>query len=71
MDGKCSACNNDIDVEYKPMDEWKIKGSICSKCYSQKLEEHYPGEHIRTNRLTGEWLLFVFGIFMPIQTVPC
>tara|TARA_B100001765_G_scaffold5567_1_gene3275 strand:+ start:561 stop:725 length:165 start_codon:yes stop_codon:yes gene_type:complete len=54
MAGKCSACNNDIDVEYKPMDEWRIKGSLCSKCYSQKLEEHYPGEHIRTNRLTDE-----------------
>jgi len=54
MVGKCSVCNNDIDIEYKPMDEWKVKGSICSKCYSQKLEEYYPGEHIRTNRLTGE-----------------
>ena len=54
MAEKCSVCKNEIDVEYKPMDEWKIKGSLCSKCYSQKLEEHYPGEHIRTNRLTGE-----------------
>ena len=54
MAGTCSLCKNEIVQEYKPMDEWKIKGSICSKCYSQKLEEHYQGEHIRTNRLTGE-----------------
>ena len=71
MAEKCSVCNNEIDVEYKPMDEWKIEGSICSKCYSQKLEEHYPGEHIRTNRLTGERFSFTFRIFMSIQTVPC
>jgi hypothetical protein len=51
---KCSLCKNEIGVKYKPMDEWSVKGTICSKCYSQKLEEHYPGEHIRTNRLTGE-----------------
>ena len=54
MAEKCSVCKNEIDVEYKPMDEWKVEGNICSKCYSQKLEEHYPGDHIRTNRLTGE-----------------
>ena len=51
---KCSVCNNDIDLEYKPMDEWKIDGKICGECYSQKLNEHYPGEHIRTNILTDE-----------------
>jgi len=51
MDKKCSVCNNEIDTEYKPMDEWNLKGSVCSKCYSLKLEEHYPGEHIRTNRI--------------------
>ena len=71
MAEKCSVCNNEIDVEYKPMDEWKVKGNICSKCYSQKLEEYYPGEHIRTNRLTGEQKSFMFGIFMPIQAIPC
>ena len=54
MAEKCSVCNNEIDIPYKPMDEWKIEGSICGKCYSQKLEEYYPGEHIRTNRLTDE-----------------
>ena len=28
MAEKCSICNNEIDVEYKPMDEWKIKGNM-------------------------------------------
>ncbi len=54
MTQTCSLCKNEIVQEYKPMDEWKIEGKICGKCYSQKLEEFYPGEHIRTNRLTGE-----------------
>ena len=54
MTEKCSLCKNEIDVKYKPMDGWSVEGTICSKCYSQKLEEHYPGEHIRTNRLTDE-----------------
>jgi len=54
MTQTCSLCKNTIGIEYKPMDEWNVKGSICSKCYSQKIEEHYPGEHIRTNRLNGE-----------------
>ena len=52
MAGKCTVCEKDIvNTTYVPMDEWEIKGSICSKCYSQKLEKHYPGKHIRTNRL--------------------
>ena len=50
----CSLCKNAIVIEYKPMDEWNVKGSICSKCYSQKIGEHYPGEHIRTTRLNDE-----------------
>ena len=54
MTEKCYVCKNQISIQYKPMDEWKIKGSLCSKCYSQKLEEHYPGKHIRTNRLNTE-----------------
>ena len=52
MAGKCTVCEKDIvNTTYVPMDEWKIKGNLCSKCYSQKIEEHYPGKHIRTNRL--------------------
>ena len=54
MNEKCSICNGLIDIEYKPMDEWKVEGMICSKCYSQKLNEYYPGEHIRTNRLNND-----------------
>jgi hypothetical protein len=52
MTEKCTICEKDIgDIKYAPMEEWSINGNICSKCYSQKLEEHYPGKHIRTNRL--------------------
>ena len=54
MTKKCCVCNNEIELQYKPMDEWRLKGVMCGQCYSQKLEEHYPGEHIRTNRLTDE-----------------
>jgi hypothetical protein len=32
------------------MEEWKIEGSLCGKCYSKKLSEHYPGEHVRVNK---------------------
>ncbi len=50
---KCTQCDEDVgSVSYKPMDEWNIEGPLCSKCYSSKLEEHYPGDHIRVNRLT-------------------
>jgi hypothetical protein len=23
---------------------------MCGKCYSKKVHEHYPGEHIRVNK---------------------
>jgi len=50
---KCTQCDEDVgSVSYNPMDEWKIEGPLCSKCYSSKLEEHYPGDHVRVNRLT-------------------
>jgi len=52
MTEKCSICEKDIvNVTYVPMDEWKIKGKICSQCYSKRIEEYYPGKHVRTNRL--------------------
>lgn len=31
------------------MKEWKIEGPLCGKCYSKKIDEHYPGEHGRVN----------------------
>ncbi|MFB5610849.1 MAG: hypothetical protein ACE5RT_03490 [Nitrosopumilaceae archaeon] len=46
---KCSLCNNPIEQKYLPMKEWDIKGPLCSKCYSQKIYDHYPGEHTRVN----------------------
>ena len=75
MTEKCTICEKDIgDIKYAPMEEWSINGNICSKCYSQKLEEHYPGKHIRTNRLENSeqfLLITLFVIFMTIKTIPC
>ncbi|MEO2221005.1 MAG: hypothetical protein ABGW55_05565 [Nitrosopumilus sp.] len=47
---KCSICNEKIELRYKPMEEWEIKGTLCGKCYSKKLHGHYPGEHVRVNK---------------------
>ncbi|MDE1765760.1 MAG: hypothetical protein KGI27_05705 [Thaumarchaeota archaeon] len=47
---KCSLCNGSIDHMYQPMESWGVKGSLCSKCYSKKLSEHYPGTHERVNK---------------------
>ena len=46
----CAICNEEIEMPYKAMDEWKIEGLLCGKCYSKKLHEHYPGEHVRVNK---------------------
>jgi hypothetical protein len=32
------------------MEEWEIKGPLCGDCYSKKLDEYYPGDHIRVNK---------------------
>ena len=47
---KCVICNEEIELHYKSMDEWKIEGFLCAKCYSKKLSDHYPGEHVRVNK---------------------
>ncbi len=47
---KCVICSEKIQLRYNPMEEWGIVGSICGKCYSKKLGEHYPGEHVRVNK---------------------
>jgi hypothetical protein len=47
---KCVICSEKIQLSYNPMEEWGIEGSICGKCYSKKLGEHYPGEHVRVNK---------------------
>ena len=46
---KCSICKGVIVNKYSAMPNWNIKGAICGKCYSQKIFEHYPGEHVRVN----------------------
>ena len=47
---KCTICNEKVKLRYKPMEEWKIEGTLCGECYSKKVHEHYPGEHIRVNK---------------------
>ena len=31
------------------MEEWGIDGHLCGKCYSKKLSEFYPGDHVRVD----------------------
>ena len=47
---KCSVCHGKIQQSYNPMEEWGIEGTMCGKCYSKRVHEHYPGEHIRVNK---------------------
>lgn len=47
---KCSICNGNIRLPYNPMEGWEIEGVLCGECYSKKLDEFYPGEHIRVNK---------------------
>lgn len=46
---KCSLCNGPIKKKYFPMETWKINGVLCGNCYSKKISEHYPGEHVRVD----------------------
>ena len=48
-DEKCTLCDASIDHEYVPMKEWKIDGPLCGKCYSKKISEFYPGDHVRVD----------------------
>ena len=47
---KCTLCNGQVDFRFNPMKEWGIEGTICGKCYSKKINEHYPGDHVRVNK---------------------
>ena len=47
---KCTICSEEVGFHFKAMEEWKIEGTLCGKCYSKKLNEHYPGEHVRVNK---------------------
>ena len=44
---KCALCNGTITKMYAAMKEWSISGHLCGACYSAKISEHYPGEHVR------------------------
>ena len=48
-DEKCSICGGVVAQRYEPMVQWKIQGPLCSGCYSQKIRDHYPGDHVRVN----------------------
>ena len=48
-DDKCVLCNGIIKTSYDPMKQWKIEGKLCSECYSKKISEFYPGEHVRVD----------------------
>ena len=49
---KCTECDEDIgETPYNPMEGWKMKAPLCGKCYSKNISEHYPGEHVRLNRM--------------------
>jgi hypothetical protein len=47
---KCVICSEKIKLRFNSMPEWNIEGSLCGKCYSKKLHEYYPGEHVRVNK---------------------
>lgn len=49
MAEKCKMCNGPIAQKFLPMEKWKIEGPLCGKCYSNKIAEFYPGEHIRVD----------------------
>lgn len=50
MKKKCTICNEPMGFHFKAMEDWKIEGLMCGKCYSKKLNEYYPGEHVRVNK---------------------
>ena len=46
---KCALCDVNIEVVYVPMKEWNVDGRLCGKCYSKKISEFYPGDHVRVD----------------------
>ena len=48
-DEKCALCHSNIEHEYVAMKEWNVDGHLCGKCYSKKLNEFYPGDHVRVD----------------------
>lgn len=46
---KCTICNDEVDMVYNPMKEWRLDGILCGDCYSKQLADFYPGDHVRIN----------------------
>ena len=46
---RCAVCGCEEDVRYNPMRDWDVKGPMCGGCYSKRLHEFYPGDHVRVN----------------------
>ena len=47
---KCTICNDEVEMEFVPMKEWKLDGVLCGDCYSKQLADFYPGDHVRVNK---------------------
>lgn len=47
---KCVLCGQQINFRFNPMKEWGIDGTLCGDCYSKKINEFYPGSHVRINK---------------------
>ena len=47
---KCAICKEETEIYFNPMPKWSIEGELCGDCYSKKLSEFYPGDHIRVNK---------------------
>jgi hypothetical protein len=54
MADKCNICGDSIIARFLPMKQWKIEGPLCGKCYSKKISDHYPGEHVRVDMSKNE-----------------
>ena len=54
MADKCNICGDSITNRFLPMKQWKIEGPLCGKCYSEKIAEFYPGEHVRVDMSNNE-----------------
>ena len=49
MPATCAQCGGKINQTYMPMAGWGVRGPLCGACYSKRIAEHYPGEHVRIN----------------------
>jgi len=45
----CAICSEETSLHFIPMKEWSIDGVLCGDCYSKRLGEHYPGDHVKIN----------------------